>query len=237
MLRVVEAELYLHHPDIWPDPYVHRHPFQLEAASWYFHRTGNALRQGTFKGLDLALGDGHLTHAGLLIRTLETSRGELVCGPCNCVHYLMERLGFNRLEAFEEQARERAATNTQNILSIQTLEHEPDPLHVYHTPRVGLSLKRAQAHPEMSRFILSRQRFVSRPSLAKGRFLTVLSMIEDGELDEREIARRTGSSVRTVTHARRALAHPSSPPLSASLSTSGTQKQILTLHRALHTMT
>lgn len=233
-LRVVEAELYLHHPERWPDPYVHGHPFQREPSQWYFHRAGSSLRQGTFKGLDLTLGDGHETHAGLLIRSVETSHGKLICGPCNCVHHIMQTLGIEALADLEAQARAHDATSDKNILSLQTLATETKPLTVYHSARVGLSLKRVATHPEMPRFILSRQRFVARPSIAKGRYLTTLAMIEDGVLDDAEIARLTGTSIRAIEHARQALATPYHDALPTTLSTSGTQKQILTLHRALH---
>jgi hypothetical protein len=55
--RLVEVEFY-YHAEGHPDPFTHRDPLQRECGRWYFHRTRRAYRGGSFKGLDLTLGDG-----------------------------------------------------------------------------------------------------------------------------------------------------------------------------------
>src|SRR5687768_6144859 len=65
--RILELEFYLHNAE-HPDPYVHRNPQQLTVGQWYFHRTGNSYKGGTYKGLDITFGAD--SYGGILIRTL-----------------------------------------------------------------------------------------------------------------------------------------------------------------------
>src|SRR5690242_14156776 len=93
--RLVEIECYYHGPD-HPDPFAHRDPVQLHLGRWYFHRTGGVYRSGSFKGLDVAFGDGH-SHAGLLIRGVETAAGTLIDGPSLTVDHVLRKSGYRNV--------------------------------------------------------------------------------------------------------------------------------------------
>src|SRR5262245_34044372 len=68
--RFAELDAYYPGPG-HPDLVARRAPVQLENGRWYFHRTRGEYRGGSFKGLDLALGDG-TAHFGVLIRSVAT---------------------------------------------------------------------------------------------------------------------------------------------------------------------
>lgn len=60
--RITELEIYYHNPKLHPDPYVHKHPYQLANAQWYFHGSG----------LDITFGDREKgIYAGVLIRGIK----------------------------------------------------------------------------------------------------------------------------------------------------------------------
>ena len=87
--RIAEVEMY-YAGDAHADPFSHRDPLQREAGRWYFHRTGGTYRGGTFKGLDLTLGDG-AAYFGILIRTVISPAGMVICGPSLTVDLLLAR--------------------------------------------------------------------------------------------------------------------------------------------------
>ena len=197
-LRPVEVELYLYHPTRWPDPYVHRHHAQRRPGGWYIHRRGLSFRQGTFKGLDLTAGDGDQTCLGVLLRALETTRGEVIEGPCNCVHHVMRCLHVETLEALSAAIETPSALDVaRNPAAIRCLEREPQPRRVYATARVGLNLKRLDRHPAMPHYVAAPLRFTTRPELSKGRALSVIALLGDGMSSSR-VAALTRSRETTV---------------------------------------
>jgi len=69
--RIAEIEFYFKGVDgVHPDTFTHCDDFQRANGQWYFHRSGNSYRGGTYKGLDLAFGKGEKGHGGILIRSL-----------------------------------------------------------------------------------------------------------------------------------------------------------------------
>ncbi len=84
---MAEVEFYLKDAD-HPEPFAHAHPVQRDWGRWYFHRNGSSFRGGSFKGLDLALGDGTAT-VGVLLRSVVTPDGELIDGPSRLVDRLL----------------------------------------------------------------------------------------------------------------------------------------------------
>jgi hypothetical protein len=111
LYRIVELEYYYSSPD-HPDPYVHLDPHQSHWMCWYFHRqNGKSYKGGTYKGLDISIGDigspidstgesegatakGRKKRAagagGLLIRSiLNIETGEVIQGPCKVVNELL----------------------------------------------------------------------------------------------------------------------------------------------------
>src|SRR5687768_15548935 len=89
--RLLEVEVY-YHSLAHPDPFAHKEPVQLEGGRWYFHRTRGEYRGGSFKGLDLAFGDG-VAFGGVLFRGLETPDGSVVDGPSLLVDHLLKTTG------------------------------------------------------------------------------------------------------------------------------------------------
>jgi hypothetical protein len=99
---IIEIEFYLHNPE-HPDPYVHCLPEQLLPGYVYFHRTGinGKFRGGTFKGMDLTLGNLIDSHCGILIRTIYClNTGNVVEGPCKVVNTLLEDFCCSSIEEF-----------------------------------------------------------------------------------------------------------------------------------------
>src|SRR5438105_15665386 len=74
--RFAELEAYYFGPG-HPDPFTHRDPVQLLSGRWYFHRTRGEYRGGSFKGLDVALGDGTAMF-GMLVRTVVGPDGAVI---------------------------------------------------------------------------------------------------------------------------------------------------------------
>jgi len=91
--RLVEVEFYFtcskHN-----DPFTHGDKVQFTTGNWYFHKTGMNYRGGTYKGLDISIGNSSKEYGGVLIRTIEqlatSDRSTIVCGPCKSVDHILE---------------------------------------------------------------------------------------------------------------------------------------------------
>jgi len=92
--HIAEIELYYYSSE-HPDTFIHKHELQRETGKWYFHRSGKSYRGGTFKGLNITIGDG-TNYGSLLIRGLIClSSGEVIKGPCRCVDYILRLCGYS----------------------------------------------------------------------------------------------------------------------------------------------
>jgi hypothetical protein len=186
--RLVEIEFYLHGAD-HPDPFTHREPIQLECGRWYFHRTRGAYRSGSFKGIDLTFGNG-TAFGGILFRCLAMPDGVVIDGPSLCVDHLLDAAGADTVAALDRAIGKRVAWDTDNPLSLRHVT--PERRELLGTPRVGLSLKRAKAVGEMTRFVMAPYRFLSEPrKVGKGKPHMVLAMHARGD-DQETIHRVTG---------------------------------------------
>ncbi len=167
--RFVEIEFY-YRGRAHLDEFTHGDPMQRRFGGWYFHRTGSGYRGGTYKGLDLAFGDDDAA-GGILVRAIErTEDAALVEGPCRVVDHVLALTGAPSIVDLVARF----------DLSIEPPGRGPSPLcvthretgrgrTVYDSPRVGLTLKRANT--------LERHRFIARPY----RFLTEPGRIEKGK--------------------------------------------------------
>jgi len=82
--RITELEIYYYHPQLHPDPYVHKHPYQLTNAQWYFHGSG----------LDITFGDTDSIYASVLIRGIkDLEQDRYIDGPLNVVAEIFRRMG------------------------------------------------------------------------------------------------------------------------------------------------
>lgn len=96
-----EIEFYLScskHPDI----FTHGHQLQKTCGRWYFHRTGNGYKSGTFKGLDITFGSENI-FAGILIRSIRDSNNTLINGPCLCVETILKETKTSQVATLDEK--------------------------------------------------------------------------------------------------------------------------------------
>jgi hypothetical protein len=193
--RFVELEAYYHGPG-HPDPFAHRDPVQLEDGRWYFHKTRGEYRGGSFKGLDLSLGDG-TAFFGVLIRGVVGPDDVLIDGPSLTVDHLLARTGSGSVAALDAAVGGRKAWDPACPVSVRD-RAEPRADAVYATSRVGLSLKRARGVPAAPRYVGKPYRYLTEPRrVTKGKPHLVLALHRRGEPVE-SIRQLTGCPRKTV---------------------------------------
>lgn len=172
VFHVMELEGYVHARE-HPDPFVHCEPEQKSLGRWYFHRTGEGYRGGTFKGVDVTLGSDEFS-AGLLIRALKTSGGERVEGPSCVVDAMLHATGHVTVGSLA-----RACEREDYALSLE-LNDAPRGEAVFTGPRVGLSLRK-ELSAERAYFFSRPYRYVVDPrGASKGRLHIALGMHTQG---------------------------------------------------------
>lgn len=193
-LVVRELEIYLHGP-AHADPFAHRAEVQLAPDRFYFHRAGAGYRGGSFKGVDLTCGALPDVYGGVLLRTA-TAGGEVVNGPSLLVDRLLAATGFDHVADLDAAIAGRSMWDPSSPLHLHRAAREPLP--VYRTARVGLSLKRAAEHPTMPDYIDRPYRFLNAPrAIKKGRDLLVRALGAAGR-DPAEIRALTGSPLPAI---------------------------------------
>lgn len=195
VFRFAELEAYYHGPGHL-DLFAHRDPVQLENGRWYFHRTRGEYRGGSFKGLDLAFGDG-TAHFGILIRTVVGADGTVLDGPCVTVDHLLGLTKAKDVATLDALISGRKVWDATAPLFIrESAQTRTAP--VYRCSRVGLSLKKAKGKPDAPRFVGRPYRFLTEPRLVtKGKPHLVLALHRGGE-DIDSIAALTGCPKKTV---------------------------------------
>lgn len=180
--RFAELEMYYSgwgHSDL----FAHRDPVQLEDGRWYFHRTRGEYRGGSFKGLDLALGDG-ASFFGILIRTVVAADGTVLDGPCVTVDHLLAKNKAASVAALDGVINQRSIWDTTSPLHIVESE-KPRTAQVYSCSRVGLSLKKAKGKPDAPKFVARPYRYLTEPKeISKGKPHLVLSLYRAGHTPE-----------------------------------------------------
>jgi len=199
--RLLEIEFYLQSKQ-HPDPFVHCDQAQQSFARWYLHRVGGTLKNGSFKGLDLAVGDGD-SYFGILIRSLGTPAG-VVCGPCLCVNYMIDagELGSVRelSDAIEPTGFHK---KTKPVRFVENDFSEAEP--IYSCPRVGLSTKHES--DQHSKFAARNYRYMVRPrDIKKGRPELIKGLSSHG-FTNAKIRELTGSPIRTIEKYTAAASH------------------------------
>ncbi|HJZ57656.1 MAG TPA: hypothetical protein VKE74_22000 [Gemmataceae bacterium] len=193
--RFAELEAYYYGPG-HPDPFTHRDPVQYLAGRWYFHRTRGEYRGGSFKGVDLALGDGTAMF-GMLVRTIVGPDGTVIDGPSLTVDHLLAQTKAADVATLDGMINARPAWDTTSPLAIR--EAEPSrTATVYHTGRVGLSLKWAKGKPDRPRFVMRPYRYLSEPrAIKKGKAQLVLALHRRGQTAD-AIHQLTGVPKKTI---------------------------------------
>ncbi|MBK9758184.1 MAG: hypothetical protein IPO88_32650 [Nannocystis sp.] len=192
--RLTEIELYWDGPG-HRDPFTHGDPQQRRAGVWYFHRErGGAYKGGTFKGIDIAVGDDD-TAAGVLIRGAMAADGTVLDGSCVFVDHVLARTGASSVAALAasfDHTIDPPPTGTSPLhLGLDDAAFDREPPRIFASARVGLTLKKG-ATRERQRFIARPYRFLSEPrTTRKGKIYVVLALHREG-LAEAEIAALTG---------------------------------------------
>jgi hypothetical protein len=193
--RLAEVEMYYSGPG-HHDPFSHREPVQLEHGRWYFHKTRGEYRGGSFKGLDLVLGDGS-AFFGVLIRTVVQPEGAVLAGPSLTVDHVLAQTKAASVAVLDSIIAGRSIWDTSSPLAIVDAE-EPRDAPIYATSRVGLSLKRARGRPEMPRFLGRWYRFLTEPAeISKGKVHLVAALHRAG-LSPEAIREVTGMPRKTI---------------------------------------
>lgn len=189
--RVLEVEGYYYGPG-HEDPFAHRDELQRASRRWYFHRDGGAFKGGTFKGLDIAIGSD-TTFGGVLIRTLQAEDGAIINGPSLLVDRLLAATAHDRVADLNDRVYSLDVADPNSTLHIALADHATD-ARIWHTARVGLTLRRAASEPTMPQYWLRPYRHLTQPAaIAKGRLQTVVAMHQAG-LDADAIRAQAGTT-------------------------------------------
>jgi hypothetical protein len=191
--RLTELELYwsgfLHE-----DPFTHGDPMQQRLGSWYFHRSGQRYRSGTYKGLDLAFGSRD-AFGGILVRGVEHlgPRPGLIDGPCMVVDHILD---LTASASIDELVRRFdlsiESTDRSSPLLVQLDPGAGRGAAIYATPRIGLTLKKGSTAARR-RYLARPYRFLSEPArIRKGKPHLVTALHLQGR-SPGEIAALTGT--------------------------------------------
>jgi hypothetical protein len=193
--ELCEIEFYLHGEE-HADPFTHGQAIQRSTGRWYFHRSGESYRGGTYKGLDITFGPPDV-FGGILIRSLLTPDGELINGSSLCVEHLLARTGHVDVASLAGVVGDLNVDAPDSSLRLRPVAERA--VTIYYTARVGLTLKRVAEHPEMLEYILRPYRALTRPrKIAKGRVHLIIALHQAGETPA-AIEALTGAPKRTVT--------------------------------------
>jgi 3-methyladenine DNA glycosylase Mpg len=160
--RINEIEFYLTNTQ-HDDPYSHCHQDQLTLGKWYFHRYDNgSYKGGTYKGMDITLGNGSDSYCGVLIRAISPivigspHKKMVINGPCRTVNHILDQLGYGDSVALMTNFELFDVTdNRVNLVLMETDSLTKES--IYQGPRVGL---RDSKCPEFRALLY---RYVIRP--------------------------------------------------------------------------
>lgn len=193
--RFTEIEVY-YNGARHRDTFTHGDAMQRELGRWYFHRSGEEYRGGTYKGLDIAFGRDDV-FAGILVRgAAALADGALVDGPCMCVDRILAVTGRRSVRDLAESF-DRSVDAADGSPLYVTVDEAPRAATICASPRIGLTLKRGVL-AERARFLARPYRFLSEPArIKKGRLHTALGLHRDGHTAA-QIAALTGMTAAQI---------------------------------------
>jgi len=191
------------------DIFTHSSKVQETCGFWYFHRTGNNYRNGSYKGLDISIGRGKDACGGALIRSLEVldNSGKFICGPSLSVDHILSMCNANSIsELVDEKMKgdisvEKGSDTTPKILYLDRVSSNENSSHeVFRSPRVGLNLTKGSEKVELQlKYVYRFYRYFTKPTkIPKGKNLQIISLYHEGRKPD-EISRLTGAQSKTVT--------------------------------------
>jgi len=116
--RIAEIEFYFNDGDRHPDPFTHNDTMQYHPNHWYFHKKGGVYRGGTWKGMDITLGQSSPIKfsGGILVRSIREliiakkgskevikEEGEYIHGPSKVVDKILEVFKRNSVKELVEE--------------------------------------------------------------------------------------------------------------------------------------
>lgn len=145
--RICEIEMYFKN-QAHPDEYVHSNKDQKSYGKFYFHKYHNGtFKSGTWKGLDMVLGNDN-KYFGILIRSMmDFDTGEFIEGPCKSVNKILEQFNCTNVsELFDNEfVRGEQISMGQTLAEGDKIYLEAnkdlEKLDVFKGPRIGLSDK------------------------------------------------------------------------------------------------
>jgi 3-methyladenine DNA glycosylase Mpg len=192
--RLLEIEFYCC-TDKHPDYFTHRDKLQTECGRWYFHRLGTEYKSGSFKGLDLTFGDESM-YGGILIRSIESSDGTLICGPSLCVDNILQKTNSTDIKQLDEAIADRFIWDADNPLKLE-LAAKTRLNKIYSSARIGLTLKKNKSL-QLCSYIVRPYRYLSEPrTVTKGKIYLALALHIQG-ISIEEIHQITGSPNHTI---------------------------------------
>lgn len=154
--RIGEVEFYIKN-NTHNDQYTHGDVNQKKFAKWYFHRYhGGAYKSGTYKGLDLTLGND-TTYFGILIRSIyDQEENIMIDGPCKTVNKILELNGCQDVKQFMSDKKDPLSARTKNNFHLMRKTHL-NVEQIYKGPRIGLSDKYPEWKDVHYRFLIKKQ--------------------------------------------------------------------------------
>jgi 3-methyladenine DNA glycosylase Mpg len=139
--RICELEIYYRN-DAHKDEYVHKTPDQKSHGKFYFHKYPNqTFKSGTYKGIDIALGNGD-TYFGILIRSVKNlETGQFTEGSCNCVNQLLKSFNVDTVQELFDKFYKNIKQIPIDDNTFKLIKTNLEKEQVYKGPRIGLSDK------------------------------------------------------------------------------------------------
>lgn len=170
-IQITEIEIYYKTPSMHKsphqDPYVHCDKDQLTQGCFYFHRqNGGKYKGGTFKGLDITIGDGKQSFGGILIRSIfipETK--DHIEGPCRVVDKILALCGYKNIDELVRNYHILPPAINVEGSPLRFVMNESRKNVIYFGPRVGLTLSGVSDRNDPKiQFLMKPYRFTTYPS-------------------------------------------------------------------------
>lgn len=193
--RLREIELYLYTDDHL-DIYTHQDGGQGCPCRWYFHKTGNTYKGGTYKGLDITFGfrdknKSKSTYGGILIRGISNDNCS-VTGPCNVVDHILKETKFEKIDDLVKNLGQYIYDVSKESSLYLKYNDTLEQFIIYSGPRVGLSFKLPKYAIKNYRYLTYRIKEIEkyRPSI-------IMNLINSGKTIE-EVVKGSGCKVHQV---------------------------------------
>lgn len=162
--RICEIEFYLRN-NAHNDEYVHGNPDQSKYNLWYFHQKGASYKNGTFRGLDIAVNKVPSGYSGILIRAIwDIENSIMIEGPCLSVNKILELYECSSIPDFIKQKVGNLTINSKLSVTANhhnfTIQNCPTlkPEVIYCGRRVGLSDKYPEWKDKPYRFLIMKNK-------------------------------------------------------------------------------